>query len=105
MDYELPEFEKRKKHEVMAFARSVFGSSLVQLHEYNDGHFRAVFERDYFVLQDGNDAPSRSQWSTLKKKLKRRDRSTFVFKETGTTSCRETGEETCYYLDFGFFLY
>ena len=48
--------------------------------------------------------PSKSQWSTLKKQLKRRDHQIFVFKEYGTVPCNAETDATCLYLDFGFFL-
>jgi len=104
---DLPEFEKRPKHKVVAFINSALGGNhLVRLQEYDDGHFRAVFRRSYFNLPDDEAVPSQSQWSTLKKRLKRRDHDVFIFKQHGQVTCTEEAEtDTCYYIDFGFFLY
>jgi hypothetical protein len=104
MEYDLPEFEKRPKHEVLPYVKAIFTKSFVSLDEYDDGHFRVIFKPSYFVLAEGSDKPSKSQWGTLKKKMKRHHRGVFVFKETGTVECgAEQG--ACYYVDFGFFMY
>jgi len=65
---------------------------------YEDGHYRAVFSPDYFILQPDRDVPSKSQWNTLKKHLKRVDNRVFVFKDYGET------DDGFYWLDFGFFV-
>ncbi|NWF69541.1 MAG: hypothetical protein HXY40_10685 [Chloroflexi bacterium] len=64
---------------------------LVELIAYDDGHYRALFRPAYF----GDQPPSKSQWSTLKKRLKRHEPLIFVFKQHGTLG-------DCVYLDFGF---
>lgn len=74
-------------------------TQLVDLIAYEDGHYRAIFKPDYFVLT--GDAPTKSQWNTLKKHLKRIDDQVFIFKEHGDVPCGDG--ERCYYLDFGFF--
>lgn len=104
MDYELPEFDlKMAKRNALPFATQIFGQLLKQIKVEDDGRCRAIFAKSYFVLQDGNTEASKSQWSTLKKKFKRRNRNVFVFKETGETLCQEESEENCYFIDFGFF--
>jgi hypothetical protein len=104
-DNELPEFEKREKQQVLPLMNTVFRGQLADLIEYEDGHFRAVLRPDVFTLQPGETQPTRSQWSTLKKRLKRHNRRIFVFKEHGAIPCPNAAQSaTCYYLDFGFFL-
>lgn len=102
LDNELPEFDRRAHGKAQTLARRIFGEAFVRLDSFDDGHFRVLFLERYFTMQPGNDAPSKSQWSTLKKKIKRHDRDTFVFKETGMVS---DAAERMYFLDFGFFLY
>lgn len=103
----LPRFVSRNLHQVQSLAARVLTghedeqTHLVQLLHYDDRHYRAIFHPDYFALQPGHEAPTRSQWNSLKKKFKRYDRSIFVFKETGETSCPD-GPYRCYYIDFGF---
>ena len=102
---DLPEFKPRKHAGVMRFVRQVFGdsgdqSNLVDLIAYEDGHYRAIFRPGYFIIQPGNDAPSKSQWNTLKKHMKRLDKQIFIFRQHGET---RTKEGPCYYIDFGFF--
>ncbi len=103
---DLPRFKALKRKTVLGYVTRVFGSRsddterLINLIEYPDGHYRALFSPDYFAIQPGKDAPSKSQWNTLKKRMKRIDDNVFVFKEHGQT---EHEEETCCYVDFGFF--
>ncbi len=101
---ELPEFEKRPRARVMPLMRDVFGLNMVSLEEFPDGHYRVTFRRGVFTLTDEAEEPSRSQWTTLKKRLKRRDHRVFVFRDHGKVPCAAAGDE-CYYLDFGFFRY
>ena len=104
MEYDLPEFEKRPQHQVLPYAKEIFTKHFVRLIEFEDGHFRVVFKPSYFILPEGTGEPSKSQWGTLKKKMKRHHKGVFVFKETGTIDC--SGERSnCYYVDFGFFAY
>ncbi len=78
----------------------------MKLHEFEDGHFRAIFAASYFQAPAGRERPSKSQWNTLKKRLKRRDRTIFVFREYGEIDCEKAEiserRETCFFLDFGF---
>lgn len=97
----LPQFKARKYEIVLAFASEVVtnrekseDSFLRKLDAFSDGHYRLVFDVGYFA--SGN-PPSKSQWNSLKKKLKRHDKNVFVFKETGLTTADEG------YIDFGFF--
>lgn len=101
---DLPDFQKRSPNRVRPLLNGVFGSNFVRLETFDDGHFRAVFKPSHFVLQDNATEPSKSQWNTLKKQIKRRDHQIFIFKEHGTVPCDETAKTTCYYIDFGFFL-
>lgn len=105
MDHDLPEFDKRPHNRVLPYTKSIFGANFVRLTGFDDGHFRVIFKSSYFVVQEGKSEPSKSQWNTLKKKMKRHHKGVFVFKETGTADCVvPTGQDyNCYYLDFGFF--
>lgn len=93
---------------MLAFAQHIFThpqvseeTHLRQLIAYEDRHYRAVFDLRYF----GSAAPpTKSQWNSLKKKLRRYDKRVFVFKEAGTTACEpSSGAAECGYLEFGFF--
>ena len=110
MTSDLPAFRKVQHSYAMRIARSVFagagGAALLRLIHYDDNHFRAVFDARYFALQPEQTAPSKSQWNTLKKKLKRRNRSIFVFRAHGELDCQQAQSaregRKCLYLDFGF---
>lgn len=100
---DLPTFKARESEWVAGFAAEVLSNEavsadtrFVRLVEYEDGHYRALFQPDYFVLAEDRDEPSKSQWNTLKKKFKRHHRNVFVFKDYG-----ESGD--LFYIDFGFF--
>ena len=105
-----PEFRKVNRQYAWSFINGALtgpqGVSLVRLIERRDHHFRAVFKRSYFQLNEGAAAPSKSQWNTLKKRLKRRNRLVFIFREYGACDCdggaRDRSEGACFYLDFGF---
>jgi hypothetical protein len=103
----LPKFEMMDRDRVYSLVADIFkqsqhtGTQLVTLERYNDGHFRAVFKSSYFSLPDGSDLPTKSQWGTLKKKLKRHYRQIFVFKAWGTVPCDAEAAD-CFYIDFGF---
>lgn len=104
---DLPAFKARPRDQAMALVHRVLmldshsdHSYLHDLVVHQDGHYRVLFDPAYFVLQPGQTEPSKSQWSSLKKKFKRHDPSVFVFKEHGT----QTISGKLYaYLDFGFF--
>ncbi len=98
----LPEFRPRRPNDVRRYIVQVLGGDarLYDLIEYEDGHYRAVFDPDYFVLAEDRDEPSRSQWNTLKKRMKRIDSTVFVFKEHGETRYQD---DPAFYIDFGFF--
>jgi hypothetical protein len=104
---DLPRFQRRHRDHVMAFINHVFmqGSSsyLRDLIEYDDGHYRVVFDMAIFSLQSGQTQPSKSQWNNLKKKLKRHDPKVFMFKAHGEVDCGNFASEKCGYMDFGFF--
>ena len=107
-DDELPEFKKMKMPFVTKFINGALvgasGASFVSLEEFDDNHFRVIFKTSYFQLAEGNEEPSKSQWNTLKKKIKRRDRSVFIFREYGQIECVQSSSKSdrCFYLDFGF---
>ncbi|MFW5748841.1 MAG: hypothetical protein ACOCYT_04425 [Chloroflexota bacterium] len=98
---DLPEFDERPYEWVYKFARYVLShgkdSSLIRLEAFDDGHYRAVFRKDYFILGEDRTEPSKSQWNTLKKRIKRINRDVFIFKQHGETA------DGHYYMDFGFF--
>jgi hypothetical protein len=106
---DLPEFRKTKYSYAMTYINGVLtggvGASLVRLEEFDDNHFRVVFKISYFQLAKDVDLPSKSQWNTFKKKMKRRNHSVFVFREYGSIDCDENNKATqqsCLYIDFGF---
>jgi hypothetical protein len=106
---ELPEFRKTKYSYAMTYINGVLmggdGASLVKLEEFDDHHFRVIFKISYFQLAEDVDMPSKSQWNTFKKKMKRRNHSVFVFREYGVIDCDQAGKNTqqpCLYIDFGF---
>lgn len=103
----LPQFARRKPEQVENWVRMALTnprtadtSALRALIAHDDGHFRAIFSPAYFALADGASEPSKSQWNTLKKHLKRIEPRLFIFKEHGAV---EYEGEACLYLDFGFF--
>lgn len=106
---DIPQFRKRRRDAVESFAQRVFtkpgeeGSRhLWRLIGFADDHWRAVFNPEYFTLAEGRSEPSKSQWNTLKKRMKRMDASVFIFKEHGETLCEPETEVKCCYVDFGF---
>lgn len=105
-DYdELPRFRKVRYEVAHKFAANALShggkTTLRQLRTYGDNHFRALFSSNYFEdnSEGGkmNEGPTKSQWSTLKKRFKRLEHDVFLFKETGR-------EGDLYYIDFGFFI-
>ena len=106
MESELPEFRHVKRGYAARLIHSVLtnerGPALLELVAYDDHHFRVIFSSSYFQLAEGNEAPSKSQWNTLKKKLKRRDRTIFVFRAHGELDNTDAGIGSRYFLDFGF---
>jgi hypothetical protein len=104
----LPQFKPRPQAAVEKLLSTVLtnpavgeASHLVSIEAYPDGHYRAWFSPGYFILADNATEPSKSQWNTLKKKLKRHEVRAFVFKEYGSEI--RDGQPLCY-LDFGFFV-
>jgi hypothetical protein len=101
MSGQLPTFKTTSKQEAERFIRTALTRgdmiALIRLHSYPDHHFRAVFDPNFFVLAEDRSKPSKSQWNTLKKRLKRMNKQVFVFKDHGET------EDGYFYLDFGFF--
>lgn len=110
MSKDLPKFRKVKRSYAAALIHQALsgprGAALLQLVEFDDHHYRAVFDLNHFQLAEGNQLPSKSQWNSLKKRLKRRDRSIFIFREYGRIDCESQGKslaaKTCLYIDFGF---
>ena len=106
MSSDLPDFRKVMRSYAASIVSGALsgprGSALLELREYEDRHYRVIFSLTYFELREGADVPSKSQWSTLKKKLKRRNRSIFVFREHGQIKCPDGSDAICLYLDFGF---
>ncbi len=103
---DLPQFKRRQRDAVARFLIPVFmrpsqtESHFRRLIEYEDGHYGAVFSLGYFGL----DTPTKSQWNSLKKKLKRHDKQVFVFKEHTLAPCSPSElEPRCGLIEFGFF--
>jgi hypothetical protein len=100
----LPEFKTQRREYVIDFLRQVFThpnqdqSHFVRLGEYEDGHYSVVFTLSYFA---STEMPTKSQWNSLKKKLKRHDKRIFAFKEHSVIAC--DAPEGCGSLEFGFF--
>ncbi len=106
---DLPKFKRHNYDHVLALATEVMTrhpnleeSYLRRLDLLRDGHYRLTFDLDYFVTESGE--PTKSQWNSLKKKLKRHDKEIFVFKEHGISSAPEQSGEHWGYLEFGFFV-
>ena len=75
---DLPPFNKRNRDNVLAYISLILMneqtsdvSHFVDLLEFDDGHYRVLFKPTYFALQNGQTEPTKSQWNSLKKKLKR----------------------------------
>ena len=105
---DLPKFKARNKLAVESLVGDVLVNKqlgpetcLRELIAYQDGHYRAIFDLGYFQLAEGQSAPSKSQWGSLKKRLKRHDLRLFVFKECGTLAAQAGTPRG--YVDFGFF--
>jgi hypothetical protein len=106
MENDVPEFNLvEAKRRALPFVNSIFTDKLSKLEIADDGRCRAIFKKSFFTLNEGETEPSKSQWSTLKKKLKRHNRGVFIFKETGETACAEGSSDKCFYIDFGFYRY
>jgi hypothetical protein len=106
MENDIPEFDvKEAKRRALPFINTIFTDKLSKLEIADDGRCRAIFKKDFFALHEGEAEPTKSQWSTLKKRLKRHNRGVFIFKEVGETICNEGSEDTCFYIDFGFYRY
>lgn len=106
---DLPKFRAKKYDEVHGYIANALlnprandKTQLVDLITYPDHHYRAIFKGSYFVLAEGQTEPTKSQWNSLKKHLKRINQQVFVYKDHGRADCE--GEVPCYYLDFGFFV-
>lgn len=97
---DLPQFERWPMNRVQFLTTDVFMGQLVSLEHFEDGHYRAVFRRSYFRLEEGQE-PSKSQWNTLKKRFKRRHRNIFIFRTYGRLDVDDSSPGH-YYIDFGF---
>lgn len=98
---ELPDFRKvafTVAHQTASRALSPqgTGTTLQKLLVFEDHHFRALFTPSYFVLNEGESEPTKSQWNTLKKRFKRLDHNIFIFKEHGQ-------QDGLFYIDFGYY--
>lgn len=105
---DLPEFKRFNRDYVVSFVSQALTlpnhpekSHFRRLVEYEDGHYGVIFALDYFA---SDDTPTKSQWNSLKKKLKRHDKRVFIFKDHSLTNCDEgDGLVACGCLEFGFF--
>ncbi|MEO0564189.1 MAG: hypothetical protein AAF125_18940 [Chloroflexota bacterium] len=95
----LPDFRQVSPDYAETFARDFFGDALVLVVAQESDYFRALFRVGYFTLHEGATGPTRSQWSTLKKRMRRVHGGVFVLKETGEVDY--DGTSYCY-VDFGF---
>lgn len=101
---DLPEFQKKSRSKIMPLMTTLFGTNFVSLQPFEDHHFRVIFRRNVFSMAEGQTEPSASQWSTLKKRMKRHDHRLFLFRSHGAADCPDASQNNCYYLEFGFFL-
>jgi hypothetical protein len=95
----LPQFKETHKGYAIQYAQKVFGNALIGVNRQGNGYFRVMFTQVYFTIQPGNDAPSKSQWGTLKKRMKRVNKGVFVLRKSGTI--QHEGKDV-YFMDFGF---
>lgn len=102
----LPKFQRKPHEYAERYIRSVLTghqsdqSALYHLEEQPEGYFRAVFAPSYFTMSEGQTEPSKSQWNSLKKKIKRHHPASFVLKDYGKTQTPEG--EHAYFIQFGF---
>ncbi len=105
---DLPEFKRANRDYVTGFVTQLLThpnqpeqSYFRRLVEYSDGHYGIVFSLSYFLPTE---APTKSQWNSLKKKFKRHDKRIFVLKEHSVIGCGAPDDpERCGCLEFGFF--
>ncbi len=104
----LPEFKREARESVANLMTQVFThpgdadrSFFRHLEEYPDGHYSVTFDLEYFK---DTAEPTKSQWNSLKKKLKRHDNRLFIFKAYKVVGC-SGGDTTarCGQLEIGFF--
>lgn len=96
---ELPTFRFSTQAYVTTYAEKVFGDKFVSVVSLPRNAYRALFAPNYFTLQPEQTEPSKSQWNTLKKRMKRIHGGVFVFKEHGAMNVNKLD---CLYVDFGF---
>ncbi|TVR18933.1 MAG: hypothetical protein EA396_13095 [Anaerolineaceae bacterium] len=94
----LPEFKEVTVGYARNFIQTVLGNRLIRLEAMNGNAFRAVFSKEYFALGDDQTEVSKSQWNTMKKRMKRVNRDVFIFRRYGTAS------DGNLYVQFGFFV-
>lgn len=97
----LPELSPKSLDEVKNFAEEAFSRNkvnyFVSVEKKESNLFRVFFDPTYFVIQPDRTEPSKSQWNTLKKHIKRLNSSVFVSKFHGLQNNR-------YFVDIGFFV-
>lgn len=104
---ELPQFTKQSPERVKHFIAQVFThpnapehTYFQELHEHEDKHFSVIFSLNYF---ENTTTPTKSQWNSLKKKLKRHDKRVFVFKDHVVIRCNEGADAPqCGQIEFGY---
>jgi hypothetical protein len=98
---DLPQFKSVNVEKAQSYIKDVLGhgddTPVLSISAQQGGYFRVIFAQRYFVLAEGQTVPSKSQWNTLKKRMKRVEKQVFVLKEHGQTP------DGNLYLDFGFF--
>ena len=94
----LPHLSKPPAPYVERYLQQVFADHFVAVEELEDHLYRAVFALDYFQRDEPSTetAPSKSQWNTLKKRMKRINHGVFTSREHGIL------EEQIGYVVFGF---
>jgi len=111
----LPNLQARSLDAVQRFATRALNrganaedTELLGVEALPDNLYRAYFRLEFFnfgeqaVNVDDPPTPSKSQWNTLQKRIKRMDKKAFTPRSYGNITHDEWG--VCCYIDFGFFL-
>jgi len=94
----LPSLSKPPTPYVERYLQQIFADHFVAVEEREDQLYRAIFTLNYFQRDDAPSeaSPTKSQWNTLKKRMKRVNHGVFTSREHGIQD-EDTG-----YVVFGF---
>ncbi len=107
---DLPNFQRRSFEATFDFISAVLTTRdrpddtlLVELIQYEDGHYRAVFDPVYFTLQPGRKRSRPGRSGTRSRKSSNATTRRFSSsKNTARLPVKGPRGGRCYYLDFGF---